>query len=305
DEGAMEIPVEVYNAFCDTLHDVSARYVLAAGDSVVYSVEENCGDIPMGKNNMLPGFEFKPSSVISDVPVKVQLRVEVDAANAPQARNSWDLWVYPAIDVAEASPGIYVADSLDSMACGVLARGGKVLLTAAGKVRFGSDVKQTYLPVFWNTSWFKMRPPHTTGASIDRDHPLFREFPTDEWANLNWWELLNNAQVINLEHFTAKYQPPVQPIYTWHVSRKLGMLVEANVLGGKLLMTTMDIDSDLDKRIVARQMRKAILDYMDSDRFKPDITLDEQVIADLFTKDADPVDMFTRESPDELKPKLK
>ena len=85
----------------------------------------------------------------------------------------------------------------------------------------------------------------------------------------------------------------------------MGMLVEANVLGGKLLMTTMDIDTDLDRRIVARQMRKAILDYMDSDRFAPEIALDEQVIADLFTKDAAPVDMFTRESPDELKPKLK
>ena len=38
----------------------------------------------------------------------------------------------------------------------------------------GEDVKQTYLPVFWNTSWFKMRPPHTTGATIDKAHPLLQ-----------------------------------------------------------------------------------------------------------------------------------
>lgn len=305
DEAPVEIPVEVYNAFSDTLRDATARYVLAVGDSVVCSVEHACGDIPVGKNNMLPGFGFSPSSVVSDVPVKVRLRVAVDAANAPRACNSWEMWVYPPISVAEAPSGIHVADSLDAEARSVLARGGKVLLTAAGKVRFGSDVKQTYLPVFWNTSWFKMRPPHTTGASIDVEHPLFAGFPTDDWANLNWWELLNHAQVINLEHFPAEYQPPVQPIDTWHVSRKLGMLVEANVLGGKLLMTTMDISSDLDSRIVARQMRKAILDYMDSEAFAPEISLDEEVIADLFTREADPVDMFTRESPDELKPKLK
>lgn len=55
---------------------------------------------------------------------------------------------------------IYVADSLDAKAQKVLQKGGKVLVLAAGKVKMGEDVKQTYLPVFWNTSWFKMRPPH-------------------------------------------------------------------------------------------------------------------------------------------------
>ena len=166
-------------------------------------------------------------------------------------------------------------------------------------------MKQTYLPVFWNTSWFKMRPPHTTGAAIDTSHPLFGEFPTDDWSNLNWWELLNKAQVMNLRDFPAAYQPPIQPIDTWHISRKLGMLVEANVLGGRLLMTTMDIDSNLDSRPVARQMRKAIISYMESDDFRPSITLEPEVITNLFENEAPAVNMFTNDSPDELKPKLK
>jgi hypothetical protein len=180
-----------------------------------------------------------------------------------------------------------------------------VLLTAAGKVRLGSDVVQHYLPVFWNTSWFKMRPPHTTGAYIDKTHPLFRHgFPTDDWTNLNWWELLNRAQVMNLMELPKSYQSPVQPIDTWHISRKLGMIVEANVLGGKLLMTTMDIDTDLDHRLVARQMRRAVISYMSSDDFQPAVTLEPQVIEDFFVKEGPKVSMFTKESPDELKPKI-
>jgi len=135
---------------------------------------------------------------------------------------------------------------------------------------------------------------------------LFKyDFPTDDWSNLNWWELLNRAQVMNLAEFPKDYQPPIQPIDTWHVSRKLGMLVEAKVLKGKLLMTTMDISSDLEHRLVARQMRQAILAYMQSDDFQPSLALQPQVISDLFTKDAPKVDMFTNDSPDELKPKLK
>lgn len=41
---------------------------------------------------------------------------------------------------------------MDNRALTLLRHGGKVLITAADKVRYGNDVKQTYLPVFWNTS---------------------------------------------------------------------------------------------------------------------------------------------------------
>lgn len=109
---------------------------------------------------------------------------------------------------------------------------------------------------------------------------------------------------MNLMELPASYQPPIQPIDTWHVSRKLGMLIEARVLGGRLLMTTMDISNDLDRRIVARQMRHAIISYMQSNDFQPTITVEPEVIADFFTKQAPSVDMFTKDSPDELKPKL-
>ncbi len=110
---------------------------------------------------------------------------------------------------------------------------------------------------------------------------------------------------MNLAALPRDYQSPIQPIDTWHVSRKLGMMIEANVLNGKLLMTTMDISSHLDRRLVARQMRKALIDYMESDSFQPALTFPVTVISDLFTKTAPPVNMYTKDSPDELKPKLK
>jgi hypothetical protein len=151
-----------------------------------------------------------------------------------------------------------------------------------------------------------MRPPHTTGAYIDKQHPLFKyDFPTDNWSNLNWWELLNKAQVMNLMELPASYQPPIQPIDTWHVSRKLGMLIEARVDKGRLLMTTMDISRNLEHRHVARQMRQAILRYMQSSDFAPAIQLSPEVVGHFFTKQAPPVNMFTNDSPDELKPKIK
>lgn len=304
-EETLHVDVEMYNAYRETLRDALTTYTVTdsegrkVADGRLYD-----GDITVGKNRAL-GTVTLPLSAFTE-PSKLTLTVTVKPKNdvGQSIENKWDFWVYPAkVDMPEAED-ILITDTLDDEAIATLKKGGRVLITAAGKVRFGNDVKQTYLPVFWNTSWFKMRPPHTTGASIDTTHPLFNRFPTDNWSNLNWWELLNKAQVMNLRDFPATYQPPIQPIDTWHISRKLGMLVEANVLGGRLLMTTMDIDNSLQSRPVARQMRKAIIEYMESDDFRPSISLNPQVITNLFEKEAPAVNMFTNDSPDELKPKL-
>ena len=297
----LKVPIEVINAYGAYVDSVRSAYYISDGDrKVVAGGSLASGTLPIGKNVSL-GTLVLPLDKITK-PQKMTLTVSLSGA----FKNHWDFWVYPEIVKSEEKNDIYITDSLDAGAMKVLKNGGKVLLTAAGKVRYGRDVVQHYLPVFWNTSWFKMRPPHTTGAYIDQQHPLFKyDFPTDDWSNLNWWELLNRAQVMNMTEFPKDYQSPIQPIDTWHVSRKLGMLVEAKVLKGKLLMTTMDISSDLEHRLVARQMRQAILAYMESDDFQPSLMLQPQVITDLFTKDAPKVDMFTNDSPDELKPKLK
>ena len=302
----LRVPVEAYNAFYADLKEVKAAYYITDDTMGVYHGGRFLShEIPVGKNGELGVVEFPLDSIKQ--PTKMTLHVKMGNI----IKNHWDFWVYPektglCDNEMDDNSKLYVADTLDAHALKVLKKGGTVLLTAAGRVTLGSDVKQSYLPVFWNTSWFKMRPPHTTGAYIEKQHPLFRHgFPTDDWSNLNWWELLNKAQVMNLMELPKDYQSPIQPIDTWHVSRKLGMLVEARVLKGRLLMTTMDISNDLEHRVVARQMRKAILDYMKSDDFQPAITLTPETISHFFTRQAPAVDMFTKDSPDELKPKIK
>ena len=301
DAESAAIPVEVINATSGNLGETQITYnVTDARGSVIASGDLANTDIPIGKNNQAGVVTLPISQVVN--PMKYTLTVNV----GDKGRNSWEYWVYPEEAVLDVPKNVFVTDTLDATALEILDMGGNVLLTAAGKVTLGKDIVQNYMPVFWNTSWFKMRPPHTTGAYIETDHPLFAHgFPTDNWSNLNWWELLNKAQVMNLLELPAEYQSPIQPIDTWHLSRKLGMVVEANVLNGKLFMTTMDLDSNLDKRVVAKRMRNAILEYMASEDFNPAITLTPEVIADFFTKETAPVEMYTNETPDELKPKLK
>ena len=281
----------LYNATFNTQQYPLLGYSISQSDGRTLKI----GSVETGKDII-----FDSSSITS--PQKLTLTL-----SAGNHHNHWDFWVYPNIDGAESlntSEDIYETDTLDAKAIEILEQGGSVLLECGGKIRYGNDVRHSYLPVFWNTSWFKMRPPHTTGSYIQCDHPIFKNFPTEDWQNLQWWELVNNTQVINLAEFPIEYQPIVQPIDTWHISRKLGMLIEARVLNGRLIMTTMNLHSNLDQRLVARQLRYSILNYMKSNDFNPTLQLDIKTIRNLFENEALRVDMFTSGNPDELKPKL-
>ncbi|MBP6066796.1 MAG: beta-glucuronidase [Bacteroides sp.] len=257
-------------------------------------------NIPIGNLFSLGSITFDPKEI--NEPTQITLEVKMKSGDT-ETVNDWNFWIYPAqVEINQGE--VYLTDTLDLKAIAILNQGGKVLISAGGKIVYGKEVVQQFTPVFWNTSWFKMRPPHTTGIYLNEKHPLFRSFPTEYHSDLQWWELLNRAQVMQFTQFPADFQPTIQSIDTWFLSRKIGMLFEANVLGGKLMMTSMDIDSDLDKRVVARQMRKAILDYMNSDAFRPQHRITPEHIGELFTKVAGNIKSFTKDSPDELKPKI-
>lgn len=299
--------VELSQFSDQTLKDATPHWSIRTADGTSFA-EGNLPtrDLPIGCNVEL-GQISVPLAAVSKA-TKMTLTVSIPGT---EAQNHWDFWVYPtrssevAYDKKSDMPkGIYVTDSLDEKALKTLKKGGKVLICAAGKVTYGKEVVQQFTPVFWNTSWFKMRPPHTTGIFVENTHSIFDLFPTDYHSDMQWWELVNRAQVMQFTDFPEAFQPLVQSIDTWFVSRKIGMLFEANIGKGKLVMTTMDITNNLNQRMVARQMRESILHYMQSDKFQPQWTLDAQLVADLFTKVAGEVNMFTNDSPDELKPAL-
>ena len=301
----------------DVINNAKILWKVSCGDNVYRQGDVACGNIKIGQTQNVGGITV-PLHDISKAG-KYTLTVEIPGT---EARNHWDFWVYPTVADISAGKGmhkdgnavarvgeyfndIYVTDTLDKAALKVLKKGGKVLICAAGKVTYGREVKQQFTPVFWNTSWFKMRPPHTTGIYVEDEHPVFGQFPTDYHSDMQWWELVNKAQVMQFTDFPRDFQPLVQSIDTWFVSRKIGMLFEAQVGRGRLMMTTMDITRDIDRRIAARQMQRSILSYMCSDAFQPRWQIDVERVADLFTKVAGEVNMFTNESPDELKPTLK
>lgn len=234
-----------------------------------------------------------------------KLKFEVSVAGTTYA-NDWDIWVYPSA-LPKVNNEVYYCTALDDQAKDVLAKGGKVFLNGAGKVVKGKEIIQNFTPVFWNTSWFKMRPPHTLGFVCDPKQAMFADFPTAGYSDLEWWDVLKGAQVMHLEDFPENFRATVQPIDTWFMNRRLGLIIEAKVGKGSIIVSGADLSPEIgDDRPAAKQLYYSVIEYMNSAKFKPATELDLNLIDDVFkTGSKDVFISYTKGVPDELKPKSK
>jgi hypothetical protein len=88
---------------------------------------------------------------------------------------------------------------------------------------------------------------------------------------------MDRSRPVILDRLPKPYRPIVQVIDDWNTCRKLGLVFEARVGGGLLLVCSADLASDLDQRPTARQLRASLLAYMAGPAFRPatDISVEE------------------------------
>jgi hypothetical protein len=149
--------------------------------------------------------------------------------------------------------------------------GGNVLYCpAADKVnpeKIG-NIATGFAPVFWNTALFSQKP-NTLGIYCDPEHPALAAFPNEDYSDFQWWDIVKGSVPLVMNDFPESYRPIVYIIDDWFKANRLGLLFEAKVGKGKLMVCGANLYSDLDKRPAARQLRRSIEQYMASDRFNP------------------------------------
>jgi hypothetical protein len=209
-----------------------------------------------------------------------RLRIALEIQGT-QARNHWDIWVYPdRVDTAVPAD-IKVAHAYDETARKALAGGGKVLLLWPTKQESAGTLPTHFLPVFWSLSWFKQQP-GTLGILCNPKHPALASFPTEEHSDYQWWDVTQNSRAFILDDTPSAFRPLVQVIDDFHRNHKLGAIFETLVGEGRLLVSGFDLESDLERRLAARQLRASLLAYMHGPDFAPAAALDAALLARLF-----------------------
>ena len=252
---------------------------------IVQSWELPEKEVAQGNAQMI-GSIFGRSTKI-DLPTHLTLEVN---AGEKQLSNYWDLWIFPKITAEKAPKSIIIAEKWDKTIENRLKQGKTVLLLPKQE-----DLKG-HLPIcftnyYWTSFGANAGQSSAAGMLIDDGHPVFKDFATEDHTNWQWWDMLTYAHPMIIDAqdtgnpWPKSFRAIIQPIDTWKINRKLGLLVETKVGRGKLMICSIDLETDLDKRPVTRQFRHNLFEYMQSGDFKPKVEIDVNAIKELFSNE--------------------
>jgi hypothetical protein len=215
------------------------------------------------------------------VPAKLRLTAAIEGT---AHLNRYHLWVYPSKVDTAAPPDVFIGGRLDADARLRLASGGKVVLFP-GPGALENTVGGAFETDFWCWPMFARAAeqrgippaPGTQGFLCDPGHPALADFPTEFHSNWQWWHLVKNARPIILDETPADFRPVIQGIDNFARNHKLGLLFEARVGAGKLLVWAGDLPS-LQAHPEARQLMHSLLRYAGSERFQPRRALDAAAV---------------------------
>ena len=193
--------------------------------------------------------------------------------------NDWEIWVYPAKLNPNEPKNVVVTQNINET-LKQLEDGKRVLHIYNRQPRRGQRAQTvgSFAPIFWNRITFPQNTIHTLGIICDPDAPGFASFPTDFYSNWQWQDLLDHSTPLVMDSLPLDLKPILQPIDDWNNCRRLGLIFEASIKGGKLLICAIDIQTDLENRITARQLRHSLLTYMSGNHFNPQIILNSEQI---------------------------
>jgi len=261
-----EADVEVAHFGSEVLSDPDIRWKVSSPWGIVVAEGSfKKEEILLDNKQPLGDIKIQLDSIL--YPVKLILEVSVN-----QYSNNWDFWVYPEVKTGINESDIHVTDALDQRAIEVLKDGGKVLWSLPQNslsTAFGGDIALGFSSIFWNTAWTNGQAPHTLGILCNPDHAALAGFPTEYHSNWQWWDAMHHGQAIILNGFENKIEPIVRVIDDWFENRSLGLIFEAQVGKGKIIVSGADILTDNENRLEAKQLLYSLKNYMTSSQFGP------------------------------------
>lgn len=221
--------------------------------------------------------EIQPQ--IATVAKTQKLNLSLSIKGTPYS-NNYPLWIYNPTIKLDIPEGITVTNTLNPSDIENLKNGAKILWFPKSEDVKDITVGGLFQTDYWNYRMFKTisesnkQPvsPGTLGILTDPLHKIFSYFPTEEHTNWQWFPIIKQSRPMILDRLPQGYKPIVQVIDNIERNHKLGLIFELGIEKGKLLICMSDLEAVKDKP-EAKQLYYSILQYMNSDEFKPEINL--------------------------------
>jgi hypothetical protein len=268
--------IELSNFGPASLHSIEPTWRVLKNNVELGKGILNKIDTPIGSLSSLGSVEFPLQQLKEACELTLEIELMIPGQENPIS-NSWKFWCYPVQLPPEQSNQILVAEQLDQAALKHLDNGGSVVLmvdpaSIKNRVRIG------FSPIFWSTAWTGGQAPHTLGILCDPTHFALQDFPTAFHSDWQWWDIISRSNPINLDSIDKDLKPIVQVVPDWFDPQKLGLVFEARLGNGKLLVCSVDLKSDLEKRPAAKQLRHSLMKYANSENFNPPTSIDAESV---------------------------
>ena len=166
-----------------------------------------------------------------------------EAAGAP-VRNSWAITVFAEKRVSE-NPAEVVATKDWKEAKAALEEGKRVLYTPYLTSLDYECPALSIKNVFWNSqlgpTW--SRP---LGLIVEKENVLFQKFPTEESGGWQWEDILRQSRGFRLDGLEGA-EVLVRAIDDWNRNLSLGLIWQARVGKGSLLVASANLEGSLQK----------------------------------------------------------
>lgn len=312
---------EAWRRFCDAIVVLARfpKYTWRAGETV--SVEAVVANYGAGDVKVSVEYEFTDETGQlwgrGSVPVeahqgrvgtatkKISLFIPTDISRASKltlslklagsaVQNSYSLWIYPIV-AAPVPIGVTVARCFDSTVCGALTRGERVVYIPQKAAFPANSIEGFFASDFWCYPMFhhiatinKLMPaPGTLGLLIQDRHPALAEFPTSFHSDYQWFDIVTEGCGVILDTWPQGFKPIVQGIDNVARNHRLGMIFEARVGAGRLLVCASDLIAIQDKPAAACLLA-SLVRYAGSDDFTPQTQIDLELAAKVLTPQITP-----------------
>jgi hypothetical protein len=207
--------------------------------------------------------------------ITVAIAVGRDAPGTPgDITNDYPIWVYPAQSLSVPETVVLTASKAEAL--NALAEGKNVFYTPeATEENFPGSIKTQFTTDFWSVGTFAAQSGFM-GCMMDPGHPVFAGFPTEFHSNWQWWAMCKDGRAMVLPPGVTSL---VTALDCYARMRNMGMLVEARVGGGKLIVSSMGLMEQLHRPEV-NALTQSVLNYMASGLFSPPQELPPQVLID-------------------------
>jgi hypothetical protein len=284
--------VEFTNFSQKPLTAVATKWELRSPEGLIAEGILPAVDIPIGACHSVGEIQAALSSAIKPTVVTLTL-------TAGAAKNSWQLWIVPPAAEVDAE-GVLVTSSLRE-AKASLSQGGRVIYTPVkSAIRQRQDT--AFLPSFWSPVYFTNQA-GTMGLLIDNKHLALSDFPTAEHTDWQWWSILTPSPgAVVLDQVGLKSKPIVQVIDAFSRNQKLGLVFEARVGGGHLIVCAADFSDVALQDPMRRQLRSSLVRYLEKTKTQPPDKLSEAQLDKLFQEVSDQEKTVHREWSKDLEP---